>query len=319
MRLLKMNSNKQFYIPMEKQIDVTSDYIFKGIFRDPDRARDFLENVLVGEGKILPEGTIIQEIEYLPTEHIQDKLPEDAKKTIFDLQIKTTHGIFIIEMQKNISQEYLKRIEFYNAISYSHQQIKNSKEKSSMRDYTKAFPIVTVSVIKDMIFDEAVPCVSYHTTIESKTKKQYLNAFSYVFIELEKFNNPKYDQANISISEKEWLSFMKTQELEHQYDNEQVNNAVKYVQYIKNNNYDEYIRAEIAEMAAKIKEREAREEGVEKGIEIGIGKGREEGREEGRGEGIEKVAKNLLKQGIEISIIATATGLTEDEISKLKD
>ena len=298
-----MNNKKQFYIPMEKPIDVTSDYVFKGIFRDPDRARDFLANVLIGEGKILPEGTIIQEIEYLPTEYIQDKLPEDAKKSIFDLQIKTTHGIFIIEMQKNISQEYLKRIEFYNAISYSHQQIKKNKERSSRGDYTKALPIVTVSVIKDMIFDEDVPCVSYHTTIERKTQKQYMNAFSYVFIELGKFGDSKFDQTNISINEKEWLEFMKTQDLEHQYDNEQVNNAAKYVQYLKNNKYDEYIRSEMAEMAAKIKEREAKEEG------------REEGREEGKME----IAKAMLLDNESVDKIIKFTGLTKQEIGKLRN
>ena len=294
-----MNNKKQFYIPMEKPIDVTSDYVFKGIFRDPDRARDFLANVLIGDEKILPEGTIIQEIEYLPTEYIQDKLPEDAKKSIFDLQIKTTHGIFIIEMQKNISQEYLKRIEFYNAISYSHQQIKKNKERSSRGDYTKALPIVTVSVIKDMIFDEDVPCVSYHTTIERKTQKQYMNAFSYVFMELGKFGDPKFDQTNISINEKEWLEFMKTQDLEHQYDNEQVNNAAKYVQYLKNNRYDEYIRSEIAEMSVKIKEREAEE------------KGREEGKME--------IAKAMLGKNKPIDEILEFTGLTKQAIEKLRD
>ena len=47
--------------------------------------------------------------------------------------------------------------------------------------------------------------------------------------------------------------------------------------------------------------------------------GRAEGREEGREEERFKIASNLLAQGIEIPSIATATGLTVDQIAQLKD
>ena len=102
-------------------------------------------------------------------------------------------------MRKNASPDYLKRVEFYNSIAYSNQDIKDKGDnyntekwknvKYPMKDYDKALPIVTISVITDMLFDDKVPCVSYHANAERKTQKQYMKAFSYVFIELAKFND----------------------------------------------------------------------------------------------------------------------------------
>lgn len=65
----------------------------------------------------------------------------------------------------------------------------------------------------------------------------------------------------------------------------------------------------------------ARKEGIEEGRKEGIEEGRKEGieagREEGRKEATLQVAKNMLQQGLDISIIAAATGLPEDEIRSL--
>lgn len=55
------------------------------------------------------------------------------------------------------------------------------------------------------------------------------------------------------------------------------------------------------------------------GREEGRAEGREEGRAEGREEERFKIASNLLAQGIEIPSIATATGLTVEQIAQLKN
>ncbi len=54
--------------------------------------------------------------------------------------------------------------------------------------------------------------------------------------------------------------------------------------------------------------------GVQRGIEKGIEKGIEEGR---RARSIE-VAKNLLREGAEIALVAKATDLSKSEVEKLK-
>ena len=58
--------------------------------------------------------------------------------------------------------------------------------------------------------------------------------------------------------------------------------------------------------------------GEEKGREEGRNEGRAEGREEGREEGQKLTAINLLNMNMDISFIEKATGLSKEEILKLK-
>ena len=66
-----------------------------------------------------------------------------------------------------------------------------------------------------------------------------------------------------------------------------------------------------------------REEGLKVGKEEGLKEGREEGREEGkeegRGEERLKIAMNLIRVGASCEIISQATGLSAEEVSRLKE
>ncbi|MDG7052379.1 MAG: transposase, partial [Wolbachia endosymbiont of Alcedoecus sp.] len=85
------------------------------------------------------------------------------------------------------------------------------------------------------------------------------------------------------------------------------------------------IRDEKAVLAQKLDD--AREKGIEigrqEGIQIGEEKGRQEGiqigHQKGRAEGKIEVAKNLLKAGVSVDIIAQTTGLPRAEIARLKE
>ena len=61
----------------------------------------------------------------------------------------------------------------------------------------------------------------------------------------------------------------------------------------------------------------ARQEGREEGLKEGEEIGRKEGREEGRKEIILQNARNLKQLGVSMTIIAQATGLSEEEIQQL--
>ena len=129
-----------------------------------------------------------------------------------------------------------------------------------------------------------------------------MNAFSYVFIELDKFDVNNYNKSIISDNEKDWLTFMKTQDINKTYKNEQVNSAVKYVDNIKANKYEEYLRHQMSEMAA-MKEIESAEQ-----------KGRKDGLYEGKIE----IARNLLSMELDVDTISKATGLKNEEVAILK-
>ncbi|GFY65325.1 uncharacterized protein TNIN_38271 [Trichonephila inaurata madagascariensis] len=85
------------------------------------------------------------------------------------------------------------------------------------------------------------------------------------------------------------------------------------------------LRKEEAILAQKLDDatQKGRQEGRQEGIQIGHEKGREEGKQEGREEGEKQakiaVAKNLLKAGVSVDLIAESTGLPQAEIMQLKE
>ena len=58
---------------------------------------------------------------------------------------------------------------------------------------------------------------------------------------------------------------------------------------------------------------------IEYARETGREEGREEGLKEGRGEKRLKIAMNLIRVGASCEIISQATGLSEEEVSRLKN
>ncbi|MCY7559131.1 hypothetical protein [Paenibacillus macerans] len=64
------------------------------------------------------------------------------------------------------------------------------------------------------------------------------------------------------------------------------------------------------------------EEGLKEGLQKGLGKGIEQGIEKGIEQGIavgmEKAALNMLREGMETSLVAKVTGLTEEQVARLK-
>ena len=81
------------------------------------------------------------------------------------------------------------------------------------------------------------------------------------------------------------------------------------------------------EYARETGREEGREEGHKVGKEEGLKEGREEGRKEGKEEGLKegrgeerlKITMNLIRVGASCEIISQATGLSEEEISRLKE
>ena len=63
----------------------------------------------------------------------------------------------------------------------------------------------------------------------------------------------------------------------------------------------------------------AKETGHAEGLEEGLAKGREEGLQEGREERNMEVAINFLQLGTPCEIVAKATGLSMEEVAKLKE
>ena len=83
-----------------------------------------------------------------------------------------------------------------------------------------------------------------------------------------------------------------------------------------NTERDTYNQIEYARESGR---EEGREEGHKEGHKEGKEEGLKEGREEGRGEERLKIAMNLIRVGASCEIITQATGLSAEEVSKLKE
>ncbi|KDO03468.1 MULTISPECIES: PD-(D/E)XK nuclease family transposase [spotted fever group] len=158
-------------------------------------------------------------------------------------------------MQKRNESDYLKRVQYYSAHSYVQQLTQGIKHKDLL-------PVIVISLIKTKMFDDEVPCISLHKMLETKTNKQYLFDFSYVFIELKKFDEDKFDNTI-----DEWLHLFKCAENETSppanIKSEKVLDAYNVIEMhnLTPEEYDAYIRAKLMEDAEEI----ALSENFEKG------------------------------------------------------
>eukprot|EP01041_Mallomonas_annulata_P000367 gene367-670_t len=250
----------------ENKFDVTDDYVLKGIFTDKLVLKDFLSNVLIGDQKILTKDTKIEDITSYENEYVKTFPTSKINIPLFNLEIKTNNGNFIVQIhkgRKTSSAKYIEMVRGYSAVVYSHQEIKNSAGKvTGMRNISSLLPIFTISITNtDKYFlDVDAPCISYHLLTETTTREQIMNEFSYTFIELSKFieNDPSIDN-----NTKEWLSFLKSQNLSRRYNNEQINHAVQYVKDIQENHYDDYLKSRSSEPVIKPVNETVFEQGIE--------------------------------------------------------
>ena len=65
-------------------------------------------------------------------------------------------------------------------------------------------------------------------------------------------------------------------------------------------------------------ENSIRDEATKKGLKEGLEKGIEQGLERGTEQSKNEIAKNMLKKGIDISLISEVTGLSNEQINNLK-
>ena len=63
----------------------------------------------------------------------------------------------------------------------------------------------------------------------------------------------------------------------------------------------------------------AKQKGIEKGLQKGKAEGMQAGMQAGIEKGMQAVALNMLKSGFDLSVIAKMTGLSINEINKIKD
>ncbi|HIE34800.1 MAG TPA: Rpn family recombination-promoting nuclease/putative transposase [Campylobacterales bacterium] len=290
-------------------LDVKTDYAFKKVFGS-NESKDILISFLnsICEFNIVDLEIVdpynIPMLKGMKDTYVDVKAKLDNKKTI------------IIEMQVLNHEGFEKRVLYNAAKNYSTQLDKNER-------YNLLNPVIAITITDFNMF-ETSKHITYFKLLEKEEFIEYSGDIELIFIELPKF---KKDIQECRSIQDRWIYFIKNagslEYLPKSLDKE-IQKALQIVNEA-NLTRDElelqYKRKEFI-IIQKTAVSKAKEEGIKEGIEKGIKEGIKEGIEKGIKEGeIKKsieIAKNLLKNKIDDEIIQISTGLSKDEIEKIK-
>ena len=289
----------------------TSDYVFKRLFgveKNKDLLIDLL-NALSEEYNLMPE---IKDLEYRNSEMI--KKYEENRSGLLDVRIKTTDNTYVdVEVQSVYYDNFVERGIFYNSLML----LDGVESGSSLKKIPNVY---SIWIIKDKIskrceiFDRKTPIEIIEPTYRNTKfgddyKKTNVN-FTSVYIFLSKFN-----EGIFNTKLENWLKFVDNRSLNGVTDDK----ILKAIEELKILRGDNYIRQMYeTEIKIKLANELNRAENIEKGKEEGLEKGIKKGKEEGKKEKSIEIARNMLKDNVDINIISKYSGLSVEEINSLK-
>ncbi|WP_181305826.1 Rpn family recombination-promoting nuclease/putative transposase [Rufibacter sp. XAAS-G3-1] len=281
----------------ERYINPFTDYGFKKLFGEEpnkDLLLDFL-NVLLQE----EQGEII-DLTYLKSEHLGTG--ELDRKAIFDLYCENEKGEkFIVELQKTKQNFFKDRTVYYSTFPI--------REQAKRADWNYELKAVYTIAILDFVFDEDKQDPAkfrYDIKLsDTETKEVFYDKLTFIYLEMPKFNKTIEE---LETRFDKWLYVIRN-----------LNRLDKVPEKLRERVFEKLF--ETAEIAKFTPEQiRSYEDSLKyyRDLKNSLDTAKEEGRLEGRLEGIEEVAENMLKKGISTEIIAETTGLTDQQIERLK-
>ena len=178
---------------MPRYLDPKSDLVFKKIFGEhPHVLKDFLNAILP-----LPEDCVIEDLDYLPSENVPDIAP--LKYSIVDVRCFDTQGRhFIVEMQLQWTSDFIKRMLFNTATTYSRQLKKGT-------DYECLSPVYGLALL-DATFSQDQEWFHHYRMSNVHNSNQHLDDLQLVLIELPKFKPTSITAKRATVL---WLRFLK--------------------------------------------------------------------------------------------------------------
>jgi predicted transposase/invertase (TIGR01784 family) len=296
---------------MEKispRVDVAFKKIF-GVEENKDLLISLINSILNKEDQVL-DITLLNP--YNPQNFRQDKL------SILDIKAKGIDGKrFNIEIQISDEADYDKRALYYWAKLYT-EQLKVAQ------DYSTLAKAIGIHILNFTSIPEAE---NYHNVFHITEKE---NGFAYFkdlelhTIELNKFTCDSSEELQDIVAKTRnaldmWLTFLtrhdllKADKLPKELDNDKLKKALKVLDVLNFSEeerelYEDHLKwLRIEANTLKKTAEKAKEEGIAEGIEKGIEKRNIE------------VAINMIKQKLDNKLISSVTGLTLEEILKLKN
>lgn len=276
----------------ERYISLLTDFGFKRIFgTDPnkDLLINFLNSLFNGE-------EVIKDVRYLNSENVGDVYTE--RKAIFDVYCENERGEkFIVEMQNAYQTFFKDRSLFYSTFPIREQAPKSSDWNFCLKK------VYVVALLNFKMSDEAFDSSDTIHTIalmDTKTKKVFNAKLIFKYVEVGRFD--KADNELTSLSDK-WMYVLKNLS---RLDNRPAALREKiFTKLFDAAAIARFSPTELREYEDSLK--------AYRDIKNSLDTAKAEGRAEGRAE----VAKTMMEKGMDVKIIASLTGLSEEEIKSL--
>lgn len=275
-----------------EKLSIKNDFVFKKLFSKKGNEAyliQFLSNLLLLDIKCID----------IKHDVALERNIEDEKIGILDIKATLNNNTYIdIEMQMGDEKNVVKRSTYYAAKMMSEQLQKGEK-------YKEIKPVIVIFIMNFNYFPFEEHINKTRTVLNNHIEYELSNDMVYYYIELPKFREK---ESNLKDITSQWLTFIdgeNKKELERvMKDNNLIKEADKELDILSG---DEDVRR-MAELRQKyvIEMASAKSDGYDEGLAKG---------EENKA--IE-IAKNMLKEKIDIDVICKVTKLDRELIENLK-
>ena len=297
---------------LKKTLKPKNDVVFQRLFNkdNPEITKAFVEALMD------------EKVHSIEINNDKELLSEnlELKSGSLDLQVDVNDNEKVdVEIQLLERENFSERLLFY----FSQLYLRGIKRGESYLTAKKVVIIAIIDYNLKLEIESRNMETIWHITEDNNPKIRLTNKFEIHILELGKVKE-EY-RKNKENKKAQWLLFLDNPEMKEVKEIMENNKEVKKaVIKVREMSQDEKLQrlADLREKAI-MDEKAIYQAGVNNGKEEGEKLGRAEGerlgREKGRAETMKEVAKKLLKQNMEIESVAEITGLSIEEIEKLKE
>ena len=288
----------------ERYISLLTDFGFKRIFGtnpNKDLLIDFLNSLFDGE-------QVVKNVTFLNSDHVGDVRTD--RKAIFDVYCENEKGEkFIVEMQ-NASQKYFKDRSLY----YATFPIREQAQKGEVWNYELKHVYVVALLNYDMTDSAFAQDTINHDIglLDKQTHKVFNDKLTFKYVEIAKFNKSIEE---LKTNYDKWIYVL--QNLSRLDRQPRYLQTEVFSRLFNQAEIARFSKTELREYEDSLKAYRDMKNSLDNAEEKGIAKGLAKGRAEGKKDKAVEIAKKLLEMDMPIDAIMKATGLSQEEITKL--
>ena len=286
---------------MAKYINPFTDWGFKRLF-----GREASKDLLVSFLNDLFEGEFhVKDVTFKDKEQLADA--KDLRGCIYDVYCETDDGKhFIVEMQNSWTVNFVNR-----TLCYASKAITSQREKGKTKEKVLLYALVPVYVVSFMNFaprggDEVRQFKTDVMLREKNSEDPFTDKLRFIYLNLTFFTKEPDDC--VTDFEK-WIYVLKHMETLERIPFETQKKIFKRLEDV----------ADISSLKKEDMEKYEESQNMVDNYNLGMYSAWLTGNEKGKLEGKIETAHNLLLMGMSVAQVMQATGLTQEQIEKLKN